>query len=294
MENWLKYLKERFPLPVYFLLVGGMCLAGQVPGNSDYGIARLRFDAFGFLWSFIGLMLFFALLRLMDEYKDYEKDIVAHPTRPLPRGLLTADQVKQAINRVAIGMVFYAVAVGFALNWVAGGLYLFLTAYLWLMFKEFYLGAWLVARPILYAITHQVVLIPICLFAAATSTAKYALGPYSILYGVVVLGSFFSYEVCRKLDPKAHPLLKTYLFMYGARGVVGLVLPLNVLAAFAAHALGLGMWLWPCEVLVAVSLILLFVAPQKYKLVEAAATLSLFFHIWALVFQSLLQSGVHP
>ena len=42
-------------------------------------------------------MLFFAELRLMDELKDYEKDLIAHPERPLPRGLLSREEVRAAV-----------------------------------------------------------------------------------------------------------------------------------------------------------------------------------------------------
>ena len=41
---------------------------------------------------FIGVSLFLIFiteLRFMDELKDYEKDKIAHPDRPLPRGLVT-------------------------------------------------------------------------------------------------------------------------------------------------------------------------------------------------------------
>ena len=99
-----------------------------------------------------------------------------------------------------------------------------------------------------------------------------------------MLGSFFSYEVCRKLDPHAHPLLKTYLAVYGIRKVVMLVLVLNVIAGAAAGFLGLGWWLWLFEALTIFVLVWIGVLPTRYKFAELAATVSLVMHIWALSF----------
>ncbi|MCM2280669.1 MAG: hypothetical protein NDI61_02345 [Bdellovibrionaceae bacterium] len=291
MKNWLIYLKERFPLPVYFLLVGGMSLSGSVlatdtgTGTATGDLASSTVDWGGLVLSFFGLLLFFAVLRLMDELKDYQKDVLAHPERPLPRGLLGTEQVARVIQMAMLGMVMFGILLGFMISWAPGGLYLFLSAYLWLMFKEFYLGSALAARPILYAITHQVVLLPMCLFTVATVSPEQTFSLMPLAYGFAVLGAFFTYEVCRKLDPKAHPVLKTYLAMYGPGGVALLVAVLTGVAARAAVELELQWWLWPLELLVLISLSVLFFRPERYKLAETAATLSLLFHIWAVTFR---------
>ena len=79
---WLIYSKERFPLVTYLLLVGGITLSAQLLHSS-------AIDWKGFGVASVALLLFFAELRLMDELKDYEKDKIAHPGRPLPRGLVS-------------------------------------------------------------------------------------------------------------------------------------------------------------------------------------------------------------
>lgn len=277
MANWLIYLKERFPLPVYVLLVGGIACSGSL-------IASGKLEALGFAFAFVGIFCFFGVLRLMDELKDYEKDVIVHPERPLPRGILKTDQVEKLIHRLVMSMVVFALVVGGVASWVAGLNYLVITIWLWLMYKEFYLGSWLVDRPLLYAISHQLILLPICSFAVVVHDASLLSATATWYYGLAVLGAFFSYEVCRKLDPKAHPLLKTYLTVYGAKLTVVFVFVLNLIAAYAAVHLGLRWWLWPFEALTVLSLVVLFVAPAKYKLAEGAATLSLLFHIWGVSF----------
>lgn len=277
MANWLTYFKERFPFPVYVILVGGIVLSGNV-------LALGAFAWKGYAIAFVGLMVFFALLRLMDELKDYEKDLVVHPRRPLPRGVLKVESVARVIQITAVAMVVYSGVVAALTSIEAGVCYLIVTVWLWLMFKEFYLGQWLVDRPLLYAITHQLILLPLCGFAVIVHDAARVESASTWLYGTCVLGAFFSYEVCRKLDPRAHPLLKTYLYMYGGPKTWVLVFALNVIAGVAAFFLDLGWWLWLPEVATVMVVGWVVKWPLKYKWGELAATVSLVMHIWALSF----------
>ena len=78
---WLIYIKERFPLPVYLLLSVGMAWNGLLALQAQPDlVSRLLGPTM--------ILLFFFCLRLMDEVKDYKKDLSAHPERPLPRGLV--------------------------------------------------------------------------------------------------------------------------------------------------------------------------------------------------------------
>lgn len=276
MSAWITYTAERFPPLVYLLVVGGFVCSGALVGGGDLSALPTGTAAVGLLW-------FFFELRLMDERKDFDKDQIANPGRPLPRGLLTPPQVDRAIRRLALGMIGVAVLAGVATTPTAGGLFLLLTGYLWLMYREFYLGAWLVERPILYAASHQIVLLPMVAFVAACVDPMAIQRREVWATGLVSLGGFFAYEVCRKLDPGAHPVLRTYRAVYGASGTAGLVLAALALAAVGAIGLGRGSgwFLWPTEAVLAGSLCLLWLAPARYKAVEALASLSLLVHLWA-------------
>jgi len=276
MERWLTYTRERFPVPVYLLLIGGFVLSGLF-------LAGGTFELRGSLLSFIGFLLFFYELRLMDERKDYHKDVVAHPERPLPRGLLSVEEVGQAVVLLILAMLAYSAVLMVLANRTASVAYLAVTAYLLLMYKEFFLGRWLDDRPLLYAVTHQGIVFAVCIFAATVTRPGMAGNVQTLWLGLAVLGSFFAYEVCRKLDPGAHPVLKTYLAVYG-RGVTGLTVAVScVVAGLGARGLGLAPLLWPAEGLLLASLGILFARPQRYKIVEGVATLSLLLHLWAIV-----------
>lgn len=278
MDRWLTYIKERFPLPVYLLLIGGFTLSGLfLSGGSFQGRA--------FLVSFIGFLLFFFQLRLMDERKDYEKDVLAHPERPLPRGLLTTAEVYQAIVLITLLMMAYGALIMVFTNRIATISYLVVTVYLLLMYKEFYLGPWLENRPLLYAVSHQAIVFGVCIFAVTVARPNLVWNHQTLYLGLAILGSFFSYEVSRKLDPDAHPALKTYLSVYGSLKTSLIVLVASLISAWGAFGLGLQNLLWPAEGLLVASLIVLFLKPEKYKIVEGVATLSLTLHLWAVVIQ---------
>lgn len=280
LKAWLIYLSERFPLPVYFLLSGGLVLSGAVLAYSE-PFTWLTFLAFAFaLW-------LFATLRLMDELKDYQKDLVAHPTRPLPRGLIKTETVRTLIRLSMIkGIVISGVI--YWVNPAAGTFALVSAVWLWLMYKEFYIGESLAKRPLMYAITHQIILIPFCL-ALSMRPQAYSGGGLNLkvlIWAVGVLGAFFTYEVSRKLDPKAHPVLQTYLEVYGRGGSLAVVLGLFPLCLVAAVLPRLEIWLLPWSVMTVLSYGLLWISVPKdkvdkrHKLIEGLATLSLFFHIW--------------
>ena len=291
LNAWLIYLKERFPLPVYFLLSGGLVLSGAVLAYTE-PFTWLTLLAFAFaLW-------LFATLRLMDELKDYKKDLIAHPDRPLPRGLIKPDTV-QVLIRLSMVKGLVISGLMYWVNPAAGLCALLSTLWLWLMYKEFYIGETLAKRPLLYAITHQIILIPFCL---ALSMRPQAYGGginlKILLWAVGVLGAFFTYEVSRKLDPKAHPVLQTYLEVYGRGGSLAIVAGLFPLCVLAAMLLQLEIWLLPWSVLTLLSYGLLWISlppgkvDKRHKLIEGFATLSLFFHIWTPILKYWLSMQV--
>ena len=99
--------------------------------------------------------------------------------------------------------------------------------YTFLMYIEFGIGDWLEQRPFLYAITHQVCsldnsfmvtvlvlmrhnyyylqlsIFVMAMFIGELGGASWN-SPAAFLMGSIALSGFFTYEVCRKLDP-THP-----------------------------------------------------------------------------------------
>ncbi len=273
MKAWLHYFRERFPLAVYALIVGGIALSGQVIG------AR-HVDPLAFAVSFASLLVFFAMLRLMDEYKDYDKDRIAHPERPLPRGLLTVAQAETAIRRGVVAMALWPIIVAPFWGAAAALAYWVVVAYLWLMYREFFVGEWLERRPLLYAITHQVIIFPLGFFSLFMASGDGGTTTGGLTLGLLFIGPFFAYEVCRKLDPDADPVLMTYLTVYGKAWTFAIIAAAVAVAAAAASRVDYGISLWVLQALLLLSASTIWWRPSAFKVPELVASLLLVAHLW--------------
>ncbi len=282
MAKWIIFFQERFPFHNYFILSLGFAFSGAAIHSDSLKWIPIFFVT-------LGLMLFFFELRLMDEFKDYSKDVIAHPHRPLPRKLLGLDQIHHLILISFVLMIAFSVGVSFLSNPLAGGLYLSMTLYLGLMFKEFFIGQRLSQYPLTYGITHQLILIPVCLFSGTFQNARNIYDSQFFSYSISVLGAFFSYEICRKLNPNAHPILKTYLSVYGPIKTTFFVWTLLTIAGTGALFFDAAYFLWPIEWSVLLSMLLFLFQPARYKWVEKMAILSLCCHIWAGLILSLFR-----
>lgn len=282
-SRWLAYVRERYPVAVYVLLSSGYVLTG-------WSLTHTTVSALPALFGVACFMLFFFTLRLMDELKDYDKDVIAHPERPLPAGLLSRDQARRGIGVSMLTMLALSAASALLFAPACGGLYLFISAYLWLMYKEFYIGQRLQQFPMVYAVSHQIIGIPMIYFATSLFDASILSNALVMGASLLALGAFFAYEVCRKLDPEAHPVLKTYLYVYGRPRTILIVLVAELVAAAAAWWVGAPLLFWVIETLVVAS----FVLPkERYKITETLATLGLLIHLLGLPI--LRASGVfHP
>lgn len=274
--NWLTYIRERYPIVIYLLLSSGFSFsANHLAGDKIMPLPLVL--------SLLGILLFFFVLRLMDEVKDYEKDKIANPNRPLPRGLITVAQAKKGILYLSIAMALYSAMLALIINYYSGMAYLILTIYLLLMYKEFYISEWLCKRVLIYAISHQLILVVLCCFAISCFSPTLALSKHGLTYALLVLFSFFSYEICRKLEPNANPVLGTYLTIFGLGKTFFLVAILSlssittviVTKSPSLYILG------GVTSLIIISMIALFFRSNLYKLAEAIASLSLLLHIWS-------------
>jgi 4-hydroxybenzoate polyprenyltransferase len=276
---WLTFVRERFSLPVHLLVSGGFAATGVVLGTGRMQLRPLAV-------SLGGIIAFFALLRLMDEDKDLDKDRIAHPDRPLPRGLLDVGHVRRVI-RGAIGlMAAWSLVAASTTSAAAGAAYAGVTVYLWLMYREFYVREWLQLRPLLYALAHQLILIPLSGYSVFVASSSPSSTPTALGLSLLTVGAFFAYEVCRKLDPAAHPILRTYLHVHGRAGVFAMVAVGTLVAGAGARMLAVADLLWPIEVGLLLSLIVIWLRPTAFTIPETVAGLSLLAHLWAVPMRS--------
>jgi 4-hydroxybenzoate polyprenyltransferase len=98
-------------------------------------------------------VFFFFRMRLFDEIKDYEVDLVINPTRPLARGLISVSQVKKAILLLIVLELVLVTTLGL----IPALLYVFAIFYSLLMYEEFFVGEILRPKLTTYAMTHTIV-----------------------------------------------------------------------------------------------------------------------------------------
>lgn len=283
-SRWGIYLKERFPVIPNLLVAMGIMFSAAFIAKHSFGANPSLIVK---VIAVFGGMVFLAQIRFMDELKDLEKDKLAHPERPLPRGLFSPQEFSNFILGFNVLMLVLSGVAFFFINPTSGIFFGVGTIYLYLMYKEFFVGEWLSNRPMLYAITHQFITYPMAAFVMTAFSKDSWKSPEMGWLTALLIGSFFGFEVGRKLDPNAHAVLKTYLWMYGKFRTGALIVFMLGIASFAAVQLNVGVILIPLYGLILLSLSLVWFAPSKFKWVEGFISLYLVLSLWAIPIRSL-------
>lgn len=282
MNPWLTYIKERFFLPTLIVLVVGISLSGIFLHDHSFKLLP-------FILSFTGLFFFFALMRLIDDVKDLEKDRIAHPERPLPRGLIKKKTARSMVDQLQMVLFAYSMIVWVLLQETAGLAYACVAIYLWLMDKDFFAGSWLHRHPLIYGVLLQLFIFPVIFFAVAVVRADAIMLPFTWAFAAMLFGAFFCYDICRKLDPHAHPVMASYVHFYGFHRTFEIATLTLAISAMSATTLNLSLLLLPCEFVVLIALALLFFQQRWFKIPEVLASLSLMLHAWAIVLYFFLE-----
>jgi 4-hydroxybenzoate polyprenyltransferase len=156
---WI-YQAERFPLKRHGPLITVFCGAAALYGARLVGGSPS-------LPVLLGAILcsgaFFLLMRIADEFKDRHDDQRCRPYRPVPRGLVSLQELALVALATALlqGLLVWRVA--------PDAWWLLLLTWGWfaLMGVEFLVPLWLRARPLLYTLSHMVIVPLIALLALA-------------------------------------------------------------------------------------------------------------------------------
>lgn len=151
-NRWLIYQKERFPLLgngvlIFAFSFSAISFSSLLRGETTF--PSLHAIVVGFLSAFI----FFFQLRIADEFKDNEDDSLFRPYRPVPRGLVKLKEL--GIIGAAGGVIQFVLALTFSISLIP--ILLLAWGYFVLMSKEFFLKEWLKAQPLLYMMSHMVI-----------------------------------------------------------------------------------------------------------------------------------------
>jgi hypothetical protein len=237
-----RYLGERFPPLRHGLLIGAfstsaVCLSALVraptalPSPASLGVG------FGVLF------LLFLQLRIADEHKDFEDDRRYRPERAVPRGLISLRELRRLGAAAAIVQLALTASLGAPMLLVLLAL---IWAWMALMAVEFFAPHWLKARPVLYLLSHMIVMPLFALFAIACERPE-GLPAGERAAGITALATFLALafvngvvlEVARKCwaVESEREGVETYSRLWGHRAagrtvtvaiVIGLVLAVTV------------------------------------------------------------------
>jgi hypothetical protein len=220
---------ERFP-PSHGVLFFVMYVTALLFGRFLVGDGTLELGWID-LVGFVAAWSFFLMLRVFDEHKDYELDLLNHPDRVLQSGRITLGHLK------VLGAIAIAAQLGVSLL-LDGGFgnvtlaWLLVIVWSSLMAKEFFCGEWLEERLVLYAVSHMVVM-PMALVWMAFMGADSE--PLPMTVGLLAALSFCSgaaFEVTRKTKgaEEERDTIRTYSQIWGTTASPLIVLVLLIIS----------------------------------------------------------------
>lgn len=236
--RWWVYQRERFPLAAHGPLVAAFSFSAV-----SFSSLLRREEHFppwqNLAVSFVTALLFFLLLRIADEFKDFEDDSRWRPYRAVPRGLVKLREL--GVVAVFAGVIQVALALV-----LSPGLVPYLLAvWVWLalMTKEFFVPVWLKKHPILYMVSHMAIMPLIDLYATACDWQVVGVSaPHGLIWFLLV--SFMNgivIEVGRKLRAaeSEEEGVETYTVLWGTTVAplvwIGAIIGTAVLALLAAQ-----------------------------------------------------------
>ena len=274
---WI-YQKERFPLQQYLPIVAAFTFSASgysIMSGGRTGLIGWWVMAAGIATSF-GL---FFLLRLFDEFKDAEDDAKYRPYRAVPRGLVSFGELRALI----LGVIAFMVAANACVAPALLAPLALSIGYLLIMWREFFVPAWLRRHPVVYMLSHMMVM-PLIDFY--TSGLDWIVGGFRLPTGMFLfLALTFTngciIEIGRKIriPEDEEPGVETYSALWGGFRAAAIWLVLLTitwaLSLGCCHARGFlakgAMWLTPSFLLSAAPAVAFLFGRKTGRGIEAAS-----------------------
>lgn len=235
-KAWCQFTKERFEPWSHMIMILVFIFAHILVVNP---VKTIFATSLNDIFLLIGVTAFYFKLRLYDEVKDYELDVVINKNRPLPRGLLThKDMYRGMVVCILVELVCFSIM----------GLQSVLTMtmaiiYSLLMYKEFFIAEKI--RPYLttYALVHTIVttLLSFAIFSFLTQESVFEIikEPTLVSFAFANWLLFNIFEFGRKTFASAEERenVDTYSSLFGRVGAVILVVSQAGIAHFLALTL---------------------------------------------------------
>jgi len=232
IKNWWTFTKERFDPVSHVVMIIVFLFAHILVINA---VKSIRANSIQDIFLFIGITAFYFKLRLYDEVKDFELDVMINKSRPLPRGLLNhKDMYLGMVVCIFIELSCFSIM---GLNSL--GAIVISILYSLLMYKEFFIKE--IIRPHLttYALSHTIVtsILSFAIFCYLSAENVLSLITDKTLISFAILNwlLFNIFEFGRKTfsSSEERDQVDTYSSLFGKWGAISLVIS----QAFVAHCL---------------------------------------------------------
>lgn len=250
-NRWWTYQAERFPVVKHGVLIAvfaasAVCYSVQARGGGQ----GLPVGAIAL--AVITLFLFFVQLRIADEFKDFEDDARYRPYRPVPRGLVTLRELGIVAIAAAVVQLGLAVSVGRELVL----LLLLVWGYMVLMRNEFFAPVWLRSHPVIYLISHMLIMPLMTGYATACDWLAAGVAPSRSLVWLLLMSLMngAAIEIGRKIRAPhdEEPGVETYTALWGRQRAVA-----AWLSAVWGTGLAVLMAAWQIQLVSAAALVVL-------------------------------------
>ena len=160
IKNFKVYTDERFPVVknsifVLIFVFSAYIFSGLVFTGGLTGMEIPLVKGYTVAGIFIVVFLIFFQLRISDEFKDYEEDLKYRSYRPVQRGVISLEELRN----IGIVTIIIQLTLSFIINFKMIFLLVAVWIYMFLMAKEFFVKEWLKSRMVLYALSHVVIMV---------------------------------------------------------------------------------------------------------------------------------------
>lgn len=295
-KKWYTYQKERFPILVYgsyilAIVIGVFFYTNFITEHNGYCIKTpslypqiYKSNYILMLPMFIVAFLQFLMIRIIDEFKDYEEDCKYRPYRPVPRGLISLKELKVlfiicAILQLIVTAIINPIGI------------LFLIA-VWIFFaimsKGFFIKNFL-DKHLLAEVLLDELMMPILILYVSSFIG---ILEFEHIWKLLLMGYVISWivEIARKVRCKEDEEqgVRTYTALFGIKKAVLLLATLETIVMIILNLiLGKTYFMHIIGIWVLVNIInLIFVIKQNKmfaKLTELMANLYIFFAYISLI-----------
>lgn len=293
MKNWAIFIKERFEPFSHSIMI-------LVFLSVHYLIARklnlLEIETWQLIPLAAGVTLFYFKLRLYDEVKDYELDVIINKHRPLPRGLLHhRDMYRGMIFCISMELICF----------LFSGINAFLAIlmailYSLLMYKEFFIREKIRPHLTTYAILHTIVtsFLSLAIFSFLTKQSILTIiaNKYFMAFAFVNWLLFNIFEFGRKTfaSEEERDNVDTYSSLFGRKGAALLVISQRLASIFIIISLDIFQNNKIYYAFAFILVILIF-SSLKYVLTDSKSNAKLFrlmSSIYIIIFYIILAIGL--